>query len=222
MFEASIAPSAPPAPTIVCISSTNKIMSPASLISRRIFFTRSSNSPRYLVPATKVPISRETIRLSANSVGTSPSAIRWASPSAIAVFPTPGSPSKTGLFFDRRIKISITRLISFSRPEIGSISPFRAILVRSRPSSSINDFCFRGFSASLRIRLNSDGANPNWSNVVRFTFATSISKFFKIRTARESGAARRANNKCSVPISSDFNSPAILFANLKVAFNPGV
>ena len=31
--------------------------------------------------------------------------IRWANPSTIAVFPTPDSPIKAGLFFERRLKI---------------------------------------------------------------------------------------------------------------------
>src|SRR5438105_5928041 len=48
---ASIAPSAAPAPTSVCSSSMNKMMSPRVLISLRTFFSRSSKSPRYLEPA---------------------------------------------------------------------------------------------------------------------------------------------------------------------------
>ncbi len=49
MIEAaSMAPSAAPAPTSVCISSTNRMMSPRSRISFMTFFRRSSNSPRYL------------------------------------------------------------------------------------------------------------------------------------------------------------------------------
>ena len=41
-------------------------------------------------------------RRSRSDSGTSPSTIRWASPSTIAVLPTPGSPISTGLFFVRR------------------------------------------------------------------------------------------------------------------------
>ena len=48
MLPASIAPSAAPAPTIVCSSSTNVMISPAaSVISLSTAFSRSSNSPRY-------------------------------------------------------------------------------------------------------------------------------------------------------------------------------
>lgn len=43
---ASIAPSAAPAPTRVCSSSMNRMMSPRVLISLRTFFRRSSKSPR--------------------------------------------------------------------------------------------------------------------------------------------------------------------------------
>ena len=55
---ASIAPSAAPAPTSVCSSSMNKMMSPRVLISFRTFFSRSSKSPRYLAPATSALRSR--------------------------------------------------------------------------------------------------------------------------------------------------------------------
>ena len=52
---ASIAPSAAPAPTSVCSSSINKMMSPRVRISFRTFFSRSSKSPRYREPATSAP-----------------------------------------------------------------------------------------------------------------------------------------------------------------------
>ncbi len=52
MLPASIAPSAPPAPTIVWSSSTKVMISPsASVISLSTALSRSSNSPRYLAPA---------------------------------------------------------------------------------------------------------------------------------------------------------------------------
>ena len=46
MLAASIAPSAAPAPTSVCSSSMNRMMSPRVRISLRTFFSRSSKSPR--------------------------------------------------------------------------------------------------------------------------------------------------------------------------------
>jgi hypothetical protein len=48
-----------------------------------------------------------------------------ASPSAIAVLPTPGSPISTGLFFVRRLSTCMHRRISSSRPITGSSLPGR-------------------------------------------------------------------------------------------------
>ena len=66
--------------------------------------------------------------------GTSPATMRCASPSTIAVLPTPGSPIRTGLFFVRRESTWITRRISSSRPMTGSSFPLSAASVRSRPN----------------------------------------------------------------------------------------
>ena len=53
MLPASIAPSAAPAPTTVCSSSTNSRIRPsAALTSLSTALSRSSNSPRYFAPAT--------------------------------------------------------------------------------------------------------------------------------------------------------------------------
>src|SRR3954465_15299435 len=63
-----------------------------------------------------------------------------ASPSPMAVLPTPGSPISTGLFFVRRLSTCITRSISFSRPITGSSFFSRASCVRFRPNwSSTSD-----------------------------------------------------------------------------------
>ena len=59
-----------------------------------------------------------------------------ASPSTIAVLPTPGSPISTGLFLVRRDSTCITRSISFSRPITGSSFLSRASCVRLRPNWS--------------------------------------------------------------------------------------
>ena len=64
--------------------------------------------------------------------GTSPLTIRCASPSTIAVLPTPGSPISTGLFLVRRCKTWIVRRISSSRPITGSSLPCPASAVKSR------------------------------------------------------------------------------------------
>lgn len=47
--------------------------------------------------------------LLASFAGTSPLTIRRASPSAMAVLPTPGSPMRQGLFFERRQSICTAR-----------------------------------------------------------------------------------------------------------------
>ena len=129
MLPASIAPSAAPAPTMVCSSSMKVMTSPsASVISLRTAFSRSSNSPRYLAPATMLPRSSAMRRLFFRLSGTSPSTMRRARPSTMAVLPTPGSPMSTGLFLVRRDSTWMTRRISSSRPMTGSILPSRAAL----------------------------------------------------------------------------------------------
>ena len=131
-LAASMAPSVLPAPTSICISSTKSITSPSAAdISFNIAFKRSSNSPLNFAPAIKAPISSANSLLFFKLSGTSPFTIRRAIPSAIAVLPTPGSPIKTGLFFVRRLKTCIERLISSSRPMIGSILPSMAACVKS-------------------------------------------------------------------------------------------
>ena len=108
----------------------------ASWTSFSTAFSRSSNSPRYLEPATSAPTSSAITRRSRSDSGTSPSTIRWARPSTIAVLPTPGSPISTGLFLVRRESTWITRRISSSRPITGSSLFCRASAVRSRPNFS--------------------------------------------------------------------------------------
>jgi hypothetical protein len=82
------------------------------MTSSMTFFSRSSNWPRYMVPATRLPTSSISRRLLSNGSGTSPSMMRCASPSTMAVLPTPGSPISAGLFLVRRLRIWIRRSIS--------------------------------------------------------------------------------------------------------------
>ena len=134
IFPASMAPSVFPAPTIRWSSSINRIICPSLfLTSSKTAFNRSSNSPRYLAPATRAPMSRAKIFLSFSPSGTSPRTIRWASPSTAAVFPTPGSPIKTGLFFVFLERIRITLRISASLPITGSSFCSRAFSTKSWP-----------------------------------------------------------------------------------------
>ncbi len=133
MLEASIAPSALPAPTSVCSSSMKTMISPAAaVISASTAFRRSSNSPRNLAPAISAPRSSASRRFSFRLSGTSPWTMRSARPSTIAVLPTPGSPISTGLFLVRRDSTWMVRRISSSRPMTGSSLPSRAASVRSR------------------------------------------------------------------------------------------
>lgn len=63
---------------------------------------------------------------------TSRATIRSARPSATAVFPTPGSPIKTGLFLLLLERMRMQRRISLSLPMTGSSLPSSASAVRSR------------------------------------------------------------------------------------------
>ncbi len=127
MLAASMAPSPPPAPTSVCISSIKRTRRPLdSTTSFTTALRRSSNSPLYFAPATKAPISRLKICFSFRFSGTSPFIIRCAIPSAMAVFPTPGSPMSTGLFLVLRESICRTLRISSSLPITGSSLPSSA------------------------------------------------------------------------------------------------
>ena len=136
MLAASAEPSAEPAPMMVCSSSMNRMTLPSCFTSSMALLMRSSKSPRYLVPATMPVKSRDTRRLFFSSSGTSPAWIFRAKPSATAVLPTPGSPMSTGLFLVRRHRIWMTRSISFWRPMTGSILPWAASWVKSRPNCS--------------------------------------------------------------------------------------
>ena len=93
-------------------------------------FKRFSNSPLTLAPACNKPKSRLRTATSLNGSGTSPDAIRRAKPSTTAVLPTPASPVNIGLFWRRRIRISIICLISSSRPRTASIFPCLAASVK--------------------------------------------------------------------------------------------
>ena len=68
--------------------------------------------------------------------GTSFSIILKANPSTIAVFPTPGSPTKIGLFFLLLLKICISLSTSPDLPIKGSINCFFAFKLRSSQNAS--------------------------------------------------------------------------------------
>ena len=109
IFAASIEPAPPPAPMIVCISSMNIMTFGFSSSSLTRALMRSSNCPRYFVPATMPARSRETSLLLYKIGETLFSLSNWASPSIMALLPTPGSPIRIGLFFFLRHSISVIR-----------------------------------------------------------------------------------------------------------------
>ncbi len=63
---------------------------------------------------------------SCNTDGTWPSKMALAMPSTIAVLPTPGSPTKMGLFLRRRASTWMARSTSARRPISGSMRPAAA------------------------------------------------------------------------------------------------
>ena len=131
-LPASMLPSVRPAPTILCSSSMNSIILPSlRFTSLRTALSLSSNSPLNFAPAIRAPMSRENILRSFRFAGTSPDTIRWASPSAIAVLPTPGSPMSTGLFLVFLESMRMTLRTSSSRPITGSSFCFLASSTRS-------------------------------------------------------------------------------------------
>ena len=136
MLAASIEPGVEPAPMRVCISSMKMMTSGFCSISLMSARMRSSNCPRYFVPATTPVKSRVTTRLLKRIGDVIRFTMSCASPSTIALLPTPGSPMRIGLFFFRLPNISLTRCISFSRPTTGSSLPSAAAFVRSVPKLS--------------------------------------------------------------------------------------
>jgi hypothetical protein len=94
---------------------------------------RSSNCPLYLVPATRLAKSKVTTRLPNRILETSSLYDACAKPSAIADFPTPGSPISSGLFF---FDLKSDRHVQFlSRPTTSNF-PSSAISVKSLPKLS--------------------------------------------------------------------------------------
>src|SRR6266850_2096711 len=131
-LAASPVPADPPAPISVCASSINRMIGLGEACTSSITDrNRCSNSPFMLAPACSNPTSNVLNVTSRNCGGTSPDTIRSANPSTTAVLPTPASPVRIGLFCRRRMSTSTTCRISSSRPTIGSISPLRALSVRS-------------------------------------------------------------------------------------------
>jgi|GEM_PF-829007 len=104
-----------------------------------------SNSHLYFVPATSVLISSAKILFSFIENGTFPAIISCANPSTMAVFPTPGSHTSTGLFLVFLLRIERSLSISLSLPITLSSFFSRASLVRSvekKSSAGVFDSLF--------------------------------------------------------------------------------
>ena len=204
ILAASIAPSAAPAPINVCISSITRIIFPAWRISSIIFFKRSSNSPRYLVPATNNPISSWITFLPSNISGTSAFTILIARPSATAVLPTPGSPINTGLFFVRLARIWITRSISFSLPTTGSSLNSWAAKVKSRPNSSKLGVLVFPPEDDEELEEPDETVwgfdSPSILTTLLLILFKSTPRFSKTLAATPSPSLIKPNKRCSVPI----------------------
>ena len=209
MFEASIAPSAEPAPTMVCSSSMKRMMFLLLRISSITALMRSSNCPRYFVPATMRARSRVMTRLSRKSSGTLPATISWARPSAMAVLPTPASPIRTGLFLVRRQRIWMTRSISLVRPMIGSMLPFLATSLRSRPKARRAGVLTSFLPAPPPPPPATSAVSMSSSSGLKFGLSSrrislrvrsmSTSRFFKTLAATPSPSRRSPSRMCSVP-----------------------
>ena len=214
IFAASTAPSAEPAPTIVWISSINNITSPTFFTSAKDFFILSSKSPLYLAPATILDISTFTTLLFFNVSGTSPAMIFSANPSTTAVFPTPGSPIKQGLFFVLLDNICNTLCISSVLPITGSNFPSPACFVKSVPNwFSVGVWLklpiFLLF-ACLEFKLIFSSSLTNFI-ISLYIFWGFIFKSSIILTATLSPSFIIPISICSVPIYSESN----LLASLK-------
>ena len=211
MLPASIAPSLPaPAPTTVCSSSMKVTTCPSlAWISASTALSRSSNSPRYLAPATMPDRSSETSRLPLSESGTSPATIRCASPSTTAVLPTPGSPMSTGLFLVRRLSTCTTRRISASRPMTGSSRPSRAWVVRSMPY----------FSSAWKVpsgsALSTLAAPRTCGRAARR--ASTVAPALRSRSPAGPRSAASASSRCSV---DTYESPSEVISSCPAISTP--
>mmetsp|Transcript_88408 Transcript_88408/g.153472 ORF Transcript_88408/g.153472 Transcript_88408/m.153472 type:complete len:315 (+) Transcript_88408:1283-2227(+) len=219
-LEASMAPSALPAPTSVWTSSISRITFSFFVASSMTFFRRSSNCPRYWVPATKAPMSMDQTWAVCRDGGTLPSAMRCARPSAMAVFPTPGRPIRQGLFLLRRLRICVTRSICNSRPTTGSSFPSSASLVRFVVNCSIVDMSFlpptptcSGFSPpSFWIR--------SYKSLV--TLLGLAPSSCRICTPGLSRSDSNARSRCSVPTNPDLRVLDSVWAFSRIRLHRGV
>jgi hypothetical protein len=118
---------------------------------------------------------------------------------------------KTGLFLVRRHRICITRSISSARPITGSISPLRAISVKSRPKARRAGVLVPFLSpplidpASSPSSSSSNSSSPitklgsNSLSISLRASSISTSRFFRTRAATPSPSRNNPKRICSVP-----------------------
>jgi hypothetical protein len=126
----------------------------------------------------------------ARTAGTVPSAMRWAKAPMMVLFPTPGSPTNTGLFLVRRQRMRMSRSSSFSRPMSGWNWP------TERRKSLLNSAWNEWWLARSR---NSGGScgNPFSSSRTRSRWTPRSRKTF---AAKHFSSRNRPSKRCSVPM----------------------
>ena len=168
IFDASKVPSQLPAHIIVCISSIKRIISFSTFEASSITcFILVSNSHLYFVHATSELMSRLKILLSFIEKGTSQLDILRANHSAIAVLPTHGSQTSTGLFLVFLFRIDISLSISVSLHMILSIFHVFASFVKSVEKKS-KAGVFESFFSSFFSLLASKGVDISHNHHNRF------------------------------------------------------
>ncbi|MNL00087.1 hypothetical protein D3C87_1205060 [compost metagenome] len=200
-LAASAPPALLPAPINVWASSINSRIGVGDCCTASITcFSRCSNSPLTPAPACNSPRSSVSKLVLAMIAGTSPSAMRSASPSTSAVFPTPGSPTRMGLFLRRRARMSIICRISTSRPKTGSICPARALAVMSivkRPSTGLS-----GRSATVGVSVGRGRISGSRCASLDTWSSSGISRSICAAETLSSGQASGARSQCGASTSA--------------------
>ena len=147
-------------------------------------------------PAMRAPRSRDTIRLPKRFSGTSPTTIFCASPSTIAVLPTPGSPITTrGLFFIRPARVSRKHALQ-SHPPCRLQDPACLLL----PSVSDPAECYQG--QALRSVFLLQYAPAAHRNLLQAALQPEglLRGFRSVLPAIPSSSRRMPSRRCSLPI----------------------
>mmetsp|Transcript_4000 Transcript_4000/g.11702 ORF Transcript_4000/g.11702 Transcript_4000/m.11702 type:complete len:204 (+) Transcript_4000:173-784(+) len=150
--------------------------------------------------------------------------MRIASPSAMAVLPTPGSPMSTGLFFCLRARIWMVRSSSSSLPTSGSMAPSAAAFVRSLPNcSSIAPLPCWPFPP-FWVTLTSSRSSFSCSSFVisSGTLDASTPSFSRALDALPPSSFMRASRMCSVSMPLAFTSFASSTPSFSTRFAAGV